>query len=234
MQILNIAGYKFTELSELTTLKASLLEACLRLNLKGTILLSSEGINLTLAGLPEDIAALKAILESDIRLQGMRFHHTYSAERPFKRMKVKLKKEIVTLRKGDETSPASGQRAPALSPKDLKQWLDENRDITLLDTRNDYEYDIGTFQGAINLHLKNFCELPEKIQGLDKHKPVVMVCTGGIRCEKASLYMQQQGFDEVYQLDGGILGYFAEVGGAHYRGRCFVFDDRVSVDSDLR
>lgn len=233
MQILNIAGYKFIELTGLVDLKAMLLQACEQLNLKGTILLSPEGINVSLAGVPADIESFKSILAENESLTGMSFHHTYSAERPFKRMKVKLKKEIITLRKGNTTSPVQGQRAPALSPQELKRWLDENRDITLLDTRNDYEFEFGAFKGSVNLHMNNFCELPEKVLQLDKQKPVVMCCTGGIRCEKAALYMQQQGFSEVYQLDGGILGYFAEVGGEHYDGRCFVFDDRVSIGSNL-
>lgn len=233
MQILNIAGYKFIEMNDLDALRMTLLSQCEGFKLKGTILLSPEGINISLAGARPDISAFKSILASDERFADMRFHHTYSSQQPFQFLKVKLKNEIITLRQGD-VAPLRDNRAPDISPAELKKWLDEKRDITLLDTRNDYEYRFGTFSGAINLHLHNFGELPEAVRDLDKQKPVVMFCTGGIRCEKAAIYMQNQGFKEVYQLDGGILGYFAQVGGAHYEGECFVFDERVALDAYLK
>ncbi len=115
----------------------------------------------------------------------------------------------------------------------MKRWLDEKRDITLLDTRNDYEFRFGAFAGAVNLQIDQFGDLPAAIRELDKTKPLVMYCTGGIRCEKAAVYMENLGFNEVYQLDRGILGYFADVGGAHYDGECFVFDERVALAPDL-
>ncbi|HTM64472.1 MAG TPA: rhodanese-like domain-containing protein [Gammaproteobacteria bacterium] len=233
MQTLNIAGYKFIELNDLTSLRNSLQDKCSSLQLKGTILLSPEGINISLAGTKQAVMSFKTSLAGDERFADMRFHHTYSSYLPFKHLKVKLKNEIITLRQGD-VAPVNVNRAPDISPSELKRWLDEKRDITLLDTRNDYEYRFGTFAGALNLHIHNFGELPEAVRNLDKQKPLVMFCTGGIRCEKAAIYMMNQGFSEVYQLDGGILGYFAQAGGAHYEGECFVFDERIALDSYLK
>ena len=233
MQILNIAGYKFIELSDLDTLRVMLQSQCELYNLKGTILLSPEGVNISLAGARQGVSAFKSMLAGDDRFADMRFHHTYSSQQPFQHLKVKLKDEIITLRHGN-VAPLDNNRAPDISPAELKKWLDEKRDITLLDTRNDYEYRFGTFENAMNLHIHHFGELPEAVRDLDKQKPVVMFCTGGIRCEKAAIYMQNQDFKEVYQLDGGILGYFAQVGGAYYEGECFVFDERVALDPYLK
>lgn len=232
MQILNIAGYKFTSLTALEALRDSLYAECESRALKGTILLSHEGLNLSLAGGEQAVSGFMRELQSRPSFADMWFHQTYSEHQPFKRLKVKLKDEIITMRQG-EVAPLA-KRAPDITPAELKNWLDENRDMTLLDTRNDYEFRFGAFRGAINLHIQNFGELPAAIQSLDKNKPLVMCCTGGIRCEKAAIYMQEQGFKEVYQLDTGILGYFAKVGGAHYEGECFVFDERVALGADLR
>lgn len=232
MQILNIAGYKFIELSGLPELRAELFQCCESQAIKGTILLSPEGINISLAGKPDAVSAFKSRMAMDTRFADIRFHHTYSEFVPFNRLKVKLKKEIITMRQGD-VAPLHVERAPHVSPAELKKWLDEKRSLTLLDTRNDYEYDCGTFDEAVNLNLSNFGELAEAVKGMDKEQPVVMFCTGGIRCEKAAIYMQNEGFKQVYQLDGGILGYFAQVGGAHYKGDCFVFDDRVALTPQL-
>lgn len=227
MQILNIAGYKFTKLSGLTELQHSFQEFCSQQALKGTILLSEEGININLAGTVTAINAFKAYLHAASVFAGMTFHESYSDTQPFRHLKIKVKKEIITLRQPEVKAVET--RAPSITPEELKQWLEEKRDVTLLDTRNDFEVKYGTFNGAINLHLNHFGELPEAIQQLNSNKPVVMFCTGGIRCEKAALYMKNHGFPEVYQLDGGILGYFARVGADHYSGECFVFDERVSL-----
>jgi UPF0176 protein len=231
MQILNIAGYKFVPLSALESLRNDLLEQCARLLLKGTVLLSREGINLSLAGTEENVRKLQLTLHQDERFKDMRFHETYSAEQPFKTLKIRLKKEIITL--NQPSIDAVSERAPSISPQDFKQWLDEKRDITILDTRNDYEVRFGTFTGAVNLQLNNFGEFPAAAESVDRDKPVVMFCTGGIRCEKAALQMLEKGFKNVFQLDGGILGYFRQVGGAHFDGECFVFDGRIAVDSGL-
>ena len=158
----------------------------------------------------------------------MSFHHTQTDLQPYRHLKIKIKKEIITLRQSG--IDATANKGPAISPETLKSWLDENRNMTLLDTRNDYEIKFGTFKNAVNLHIHDFSHLPQAIHQLDKEKPVVMFCTGGIRCEKASLHLLNEGFKEVYQLDRGILGYFADVGGEHYHGECFVFDERIAID----
>jgi UPF0176 protein len=232
MQITNIAGYKFLSLSELAALQAGWLSQCESLHLKGTILLSEEGVNVTLAGMDDEITSFKSFLKRDARFADMTFRESVSAYQPFKHLKIKLKKEIITMRR-PEVSPEL-QRAPSISPEEFKQWMDENRDITILDTRNDYEVRFGTFRGAVHFQLENFCGFPEASSQLDPQKPVVMFCTGGVRCEKAGLHLLNEGFSEVYQLDGGILNYFAKVGGVHYDGDCFVFDQRVAVNADLQ
>lgn len=231
LMIQNIAGYKFIALDNLSEIRQVFLDKCTLLGLKGTILLSAEGINLSLAGSYQAISDFKKDLLADERFQDMTFRESFSNDQPFKRMKVKLKKEIITMRKS-EVKP-EGVRAPSVSPREFKQWLDEKRDIVVLDTRNDYEIEFGTFENAINLHLKDFGEFPEKAKSVTKNKPIVMFCTGGVRCEKAAIQMMNDGYDEVYQLDGGILNYFAEVGGSHYDGECFVFDERVALDARL-
>jgi UPF0176 protein len=231
MQIKNIAGYKFVPLADLPLLQTALLAETERLQCKGTILLSAEGINLSLAASADAIVAFQAYLEQDVRFAGMAFRESESAYQPFKFMRVKIRDEIITMRQPD-VKPR--ERAPSLSPQEFKQWLDENRDITVLDTRNDFEVRFGTFARAEHFQLAEFGEFPKAALNLQKDKPVVMFCTGGIRCEKAAVYMLNAGFPEVYQLDGGILNYFSEVGGAHYRGECFVFDQRVSVDAALQ
>lgn len=227
MKIVNIAGYKFVQLLELGTLQKLLREICQSEGLKGTILLSHEGVNVTLAGMETAVANFTSFLAADSRFSDIRFHETYSTSLPFRHLKVKIKKEIITLRQSD--LPMLERRAVCISPQDLKKWLDERHDITLLDTRNNYEIQFGSFNGALNLQINHFGELPLVLKDIDPVKPVVMFCTGGIRCEKAALYMEKKGFQEVYQLDGGILGYFAQVGNAHYSGTCFVFDERVTI-----
>ncbi|MHB1949366.1 MAG: sulfurtransferase [Gammaproteobacteria bacterium] len=233
MQIQNIAGYKFISLGELTQLGPLIQAKCDELALKGTILLSPEGINLSLAGTHKSIDLFKDFLQQDERFRDITFRESFSSSIPFERMKVKIKKEIITMRR-EEVCPEH-ERAPSLSPTEFKQWLDEGRDITILDTRNDYEVRFGTFKKAVNLHIDDFCEFPQKAEeSVSRDKPVVMFCTGGIRCEKAAIHLQNAGFPEVYQLQGGILNYFAEVGGAYYDGECFVFDQRVALDANLQ
>lgn len=231
MLILNIAGYKFIALSDLESLRTMLLDQCSALSLKGTILLSHEGININLAGIQDAIHTFQDCLKNDLRFETIPFHETYSYAYPFQHLKIKIKNEIITMHK-PEINPVE-LRAPSILPTEFKQWLDEKRDMTVLDTRNDYEVRFGTFAGAMNLHIADFSELPATLKNIDRDKPIVMFCTGGIRCEKAALYMLNQGFPHVFQLDGGILGYFNQVGGTHYEGECFVFDERVSVDSSL-
>jgi UPF0176 protein len=232
MSVTNIAGYKFVLLTELELLCAALSHTCLELQLKGTVLLGREGINLNLAGTARAVIAFKKFLMNDVRFADMSFRESHSEIQPFKFMKVKLRKEIITMR-CPEVKPDT-QRAPVISPPQLKQWLDEGRDITLLDTRNDYEVRFGTFENASHFQLTDFSEFPAATEKLKSPAPVVMFCTGGIRCEKAALFLQAAGHPEVYQLEGGILNYFSEVGAAYYQGECFVFDQRVSVDAQLQ
>lgn len=232
MKITNIAGYQFLPLQQLNTLQDQLRSQCRLQELFGTILLSTEGINISLAGESDKVSAFIAYLRADSRFTNISFHTTYSDFIPFRHLKIKIKKEIITL-KEPNAIPSTEHETPRISAQELKSWLDENRDITLLDTRNDYEFDFGTFVGAQQLNIKNFSELPKSLSTLDKNKPLVMFCTGGIRCEKAGLVLLDKGFEKVYQLDGGILGYFAEVGGAHYQGDCFVFDERIALNTQL-
>jgi UPF0176 protein len=231
MEILNIAGYKFISLDGLESLRKDFLALCTVLALKGTMLLSREGINISIAGTVESIRYFRKTLKDDARFSDMTFRESYSDEQPFKNLKVKLKNEIISFRQPNINPSVTP--APAIAPSILKQWLDEQREMTLLDTRNNYEVSMGTFKGALNLNLSNFGQLPAAVQDLKKDKPVVMFCTGGIRCEKAAIYMINQGFSEVYQLEGGILNYFAQVGKDHYDGDCFVFDERIAVDASV-
>lgn len=231
MPILNIASYKFIALSDLPALQSIFLEKTNSLRLKGTILLSPEGINISLAGLKEEIALFIAFLKNNPLFADMTFRESYSEFQPFKHMRVKIKPEIITLRQTD-IHPEQ-ELAPDISPTEFKKWLDEKRDITILDTRNDYEVRFGTFENAQQLHLDEFGEFPAAIDQISRDKPIVMFCTGGVRCEKAAWVMLNAGYSNVYQLKGGILNYFAEVGSKHYEGDCFVFDERVAVDATL-
>lgn len=203
-------------------------------DLKGTILLSPEGINLFIAGQGEVVDQLMERLRAIPGLAGLKGKISVSEKQPFNRMLVRLKKEIISFGQPD-IDPAS-HTSPKLPPATLAQWLDEGRPLLLLDTRNDYEVKLGTFRGAHSLGIETFRQFPGKVRDLPsemREQPVVMFCTGGIRCEKAGPFMEQEGFKEIYQLDGGILKYFEECGGAHYEGECFVFDQRVGVDPAL-
>ena len=229
----NIAGYRFIDLSDRDELRAPFLEICQELELKGTVLLSPNGINFFVAGTHEAIEEYVSFLEEDERFQGISLHISYSEYQPFKRMLVRLKNEIISLGM-DEIKPAE-RKGQYIQPKEFKKWLDEGKEVMILDTRNDYELRVGTFENAIDLDIKSFREFPQATKKLeqDKTTPVVMFCTGGIRCEKASVVMENQGWENVYQIKGGILGYFKECGGAHWNGDCFVFDKRVSVNPEL-
>ncbi|MEQ1880720.1 MAG: rhodanese-like domain-containing protein [Burkholderiales bacterium] len=234
MQFVNLAGYKFVALDALRDLKLRLEHTCRELGLKGTILLSAEGINIVLAGDEPATNHFQALIYADPRFTGLHFKHSISVFQPFDRMRVKIKQEIITLRVPGP-NPAE-QRAPALAPAELKRWLDEGRDVVLIDTRNEFEVATGSFQNAVDLKLKSFGEFPSAVDQLDpsfKDKTVVTFCTGGIRCEKAAPLMAKKGFRNVFQLDGGILQYFEDCGGAHFTGHCFVFDQRVALDEKL-
>ncbi|MGZ5545764.1 MAG: oxygen-dependent tRNA uridine(34) hydroxylase TrhO [Limisphaerales bacterium] len=230
----NIAAYKFAQLSGLKELRADLLALTKRLELKGTILLSTEGINLFVAGGPDEIGGLLDHLRKVPGLETLAVKISETTHQPFNRMLVRIKKEIIAF--GVEGINPALRTSPKLQAKQLKQWLDEGRPVTLLDTRNDYEVKLGTFENALPIgvdHFRNFPAAVAKLPAQLKEQPIVMFCTGGIRCEKAGPYMETQGFKNIFQLEGGILKYFEECGGAHYNGECFVFDQRVGVDPNL-
>lgn len=232
--ICNISTYLFTPLTGLKELRPELQAFCKERQLKGTILLAPEGINLFVAGSEPQVEELLGFLRRLPGLSELKPKVSWSQDQPFTRMLVKLKKEIIAF--GIPEVEPHVHTSPRMSAQVLKRWLDEGRDFLLLDTRNDYEFELGTFRQAKVLPLKTFREFPQAVSELEpalKRTPVVTFCTGGIRCEKAAPFLEQAGFEEVYQLDGGILKYFEEVGGEHYQGECFVFDKRVGLDPGL-
>ncbi|MCY1254952.1 hypothetical protein D9M68_91160 [compost metagenome] len=239
MQIVNISAYKFVSLDDIEALRPAMRERCEAAGLKGTILLAPEGINMFLAGPRAAIDGFMAWLHADARFADIAPKESLSEHQPFKRMLVRAKKEIITM-KMPLIRPEAG-RAPSVRPADLKRWLDqghddEGRPVVMLDTRNDFEVAVGTFEAAVEYDIAKFSEFPEAV-GAHKAelegKTVVSFCTGGIRCEKAAIHMQEVGVERVYQLEGGILKYFEEVGGSHYRGDCFVFDYRTALNPNL-
>lgn len=233
-RFLNIAAYHFVELDGLSPHRRELKLACDAANLRGTILLSREGINLFIAGEETRLRSFLHMLTSKPEFADLEVKESWSDHQPFNRMLVRLKTEIISM--GIQGIDPRNRPSPKLKAKELKQWLDEGREVMLLDVRNDYEIGVGTFVGAKAIGLDHFRNFPAAVSTLSddlKDKPVVMFCTGGIRCEKAGPYMQQRGYENVYQLDGGILKYFEECGGAHYEGDCFVFDKRVALNPQL-
>ena len=233
--IVNIAAYRFVQLDELEQLRADLRSVVEHTELKGTVLLSPEGINLFLAGERAGVDQFLSHLRSDERFAQIEVKESLNDYQPFNRMLIKIKSEIISF--GMPGIAPQQQTSPKMPAHQLKQWLDDGRSVHLLDTRNNYEVDLGTFTNAIRPDIDNFREFPDAVSQLPesmKNEPIVMFCTGGIRCEKAGPYMEQAGFKQVYQLDGGILKYFEECGGDHYTGDCFVFDQRVAVDPQLQ
>jgi UPF0176 protein len=238
-QYLTAALYKFVRLSDFEALQAPILDACTRNNIKGTLLLAEEGINGTIAGLPQNIHTLLNYLRTDPlfqnRFEDLEHKESFADKHPFYRMKVKLKKEIVTL--GIPGVSPTKKVGTYIKPEDWNALISDP-DVILIDTRNAYEVDIGTFKGAIDPKTTTFREFPEYIaKNFDKtkHKKVAMFCTGGIRCEKASSYMMDQGFEEVFHLQGGILKYLETIPETEsmWEGECFVFDQRVAVKHNL-
>ena len=232
--VVNIAGYKFEPLVDPIDLVSLYQKKCDELKLKGTMLISKNGINFSLAGTKQATDTIITFLEEDNRFLNIPLKVTYSETQPFRRMKVRLKKEIISLgRKDINPKELTGER---ISPKDLKNLLDNKEDVLVLDTRNEYETRVGKFENAIDLNLDTFRDFPKAIESLPeeyKDKQIVMYCTGGIRCEKASAVMMKAGFADVKQLEGGVLDYFKETGGAYWEGDCFVFDERVALDTEL-
>jgi UPF0176 protein len=234
-QVLNIAAYKFVLLTNLAQRRERLRDFTRGLGLRGTILLSEEGINLFVAGEPAAVRHLVQELVADGEIGMLDVKESLSDRQPFSRMLVKIKKEIIAF--GVPGIDPINAPAAKVSPRELKSWLDTGKACRLLDVRNDYEVRLGTFENATAIGVDHFRHFPEAVERLPeqmKSEPVVMFCTGGIRCEKAGPFMQQAGFREVYQLDGGILKYFEECGQEHYQGECFVFDKRVALDAKLQ
>ena len=238
-QFLTAAFYKFVDLPDFATRKPALLALCEQHHVKGLILLAREGINSTIAGAPQDVHAVLAYLRADPLLADLQHKESWSDKAPFYRMKVRLKKEIVTMQV-DGISPTQ-MAGTYVKPQDWNALISDP-DVVVIDTRNDYEVEIGTFQGAIDPHIKSFSELPQWVQASEalghtgtKKPKVAMFCTGGIRCEKSTAYMCTLGFDEVYHLEGGILKYLETVPPEQslWQGQCFVFDERVSVGHGL-
>lgn len=229
------ALYKFVALPDYKALREPLLDQCVSAGVKGTLLLAKEGINGTIAGSRQGIDTVLDFLRQDPRLLDLSHKESFDDSQPFYRMKVKLKKEIVTMGVGGiDPNEVVGQY---VKPQDWNALISDP-EVLLIDTRNDYEVKIGSFQGAVNPDTQSFREFPEYVRAHydpEKHKKVAMFCTGGIRCEKASSFMRQEGFDEVYHLEGGILKYLEDVEEAQslWKGECFVFDNRVSVGHGL-
>jgi UPF0176 protein len=231
--IINLSGYLFTPL-EPQVLQPLIKEEGIALNVKGTVLLSNEGINCFVAGTPDSLEKFSEILFKKAAIPQFELKKSYSDYQPFKRFLVKVKKEIISTGR-DDLHPELAQ-APYIESKELKKFYDEKKDFIILDTRNDYEIELGKFKDAVDLNVTSFRRFIAKVEEMPeewKTKTVVTYCTGGIRCEKAALFMQQKGFQDVRQLHGGILKYFEDCGNEHYEGECFVFDKRIGVDASL-
>ena len=237
--ILNISCYKFVPLPDADSLRDTLAQRAKALDLKGTVLLAEEGINFFLAAPAQAIYTFVDALREDPRFADLNPKESWSETVPFRKMLVKVKREIIRM-DHPTIRPAAG-RAPSVAPATLRRWLeqghdDEGREVITLDTRNDYEVDEGAFRGTVDWRLTKFTEFPPALRANKQSladKTVVSYCTGGIRCEKAAILMRDEGLEHVYQLEGGILKYFEETDGAFYDGGCFVFDERRAVDADL-
>lgn len=243
-RFLTAALYKFVSLPDFAELREPLFDFCHARGIKGTLLLAAEGINGTIAGPEAAVRELLAHLRADPRLAQLAHKESWSDKEPFYRLKVKLKKEIVTLGvDGIDPNRMAGQY---VKPQDWNQLI-QDPDVVLIDTRNDYEVQVGTFEGALNPETRSFSQLPQwvekemqpggRLAERDGRKPrVAMFCTGGIRCEKSTAFMRTKGFEEVFHLEGGILKYLETVPAEHstWNGECFVFDERVSVGHDLQ
>jgi UPF0176 protein len=226
------AFYKFVAIAEPNGLRDTLFAAMSSKGIKGTILVAHEGINGTISAAPEQMASFLALLRADPRFADLATKDATARDHPFQRLKVKLKREIVSIR-APEADPTK-QVGTYVEPRDWNALISDPN-VVVLDTRNIYEVEQGTFEGAVDPRLDHFTQWPEFVTtrlGKDKAAKIAMFCTGGIRCEKASAYMLANGFEEVYHLKGGILNYLAKVPESEslWRGQCYVFDERGSVD----
>ena len=235
LEFLNVAGYKFEPLENLDSLIPEFQNKCDQLGLKGSVYLSPNGINFSIAGTEKNIDTYMEFMEEDSRFRDIPLKKTFSETQPFRRMKVRLKKEIISLGR-DDINPRE-LTGDYISPRELFEMYETKEDVIVLDTRNEYETRVGLFENAVDLQLDTFRDFPSAIETLPeeyKDKQIVMYCTGGIRCEKASAVMMKAGFSDVKQLEGGVLDYFKETGGAYWNGDCFVFDERVALDKELK
>jgi len=249
-QITNIAGYQFSEIDDVTMVFENAQAICSETHIKGNIFISPEGINLGLASTQNDIDFFLEKLDSLCGINNLLLNTTYSEYIPFKRLLIKVRNELVPTKPLPSDHPSSSTTTPLLSNIDniennaqyitndeLKKWLDDENDFTLLDMRNEFEVDLGSFENATHLKIRNFrdiIQLESELNKIPKDKPLVTFCTGGIRCEKGANILAQNGFDQVYQLKGGIIKYIEKHKGSHWRGECFVFDDRVCLDKNLQ
>ena len=234
MNIANITGYKFTPIEDTSNLQKDISNCSNKLKLKGTVLISNKGLNFSIAGTRDNVDTFIEFLYSYERFKNIPIKTTYNDYQPFRKMLVRIKKEIISMGV-DDIDPFVFTGAK-ISPLELNEKLNNKEDVVLLDTRNEYEVRLGTFENAIDLNLDSFRDFPNEMEYLKKTlegKDIVMFCTGGVRCEKASALMLKNGFQNVRQIDGGIINYFKETGGNHWKGDCFVFDDRVALDKDL-
>ena len=234
LDVLNIAGYKFEPLDDVEVLVPEFQSVCNKLELKGSVYLSPNGINFSLGGSEESIQQYVQFMEQDERFLNIPLKKTYSETQPFRRMKVRPKKEIISLGR-DDINPRE-LTGGYVTPQELYTMYENKEDVIVLDTRNEYETRVGLFENAVDLQLDTFRDFPDAIEKLPeeyKNKQIVMYCTGGIRCEKASAVMLKAGFSDVKQLEGGVLDYFKETGGKYWNGDCFVFDERVALDTEL-
>lgn len=240
-QIVNLSGYRFVHLDNLPEIQQWLKSSLSQIGMKGSVMLAEEGINVSLAGTASAVEQTRALLDEDRRLAQLWLKETVSEAVPYTRLRIRVRAEIIAFDGQDSRRlQAARPAAQAISPEILCQWLDEKRDFMLLDTRNDYEIVSGTFPQSKHLNIKNFRHFKAAIEKavndgtLDPQKPMVTYCTGGIRCEKAAPWLLENGFAEVYQVEGGLLNYFQTCGGKHWQGDCFIFDDRVELTTQLQ
>jgi UPF0176 protein len=229
-----ITFYQFKKLEDLAQIKDSLKKAMRELSVFGTIIIAEEGFNSSVSGAPENIKKFIDVLENVLATKIV-YKSSFHEQNPFKRVYVKIKPEIVTLKKKVEIEKGIGTH---VAPKDWNKIV-ADEDVFLLDARNDYEFQVGTFRGAVNPKTKKFSDLPEFVEenlNPEKHKKIAMFCTGGIRCEKFAPFLREKGFEQVFQLEGGILKYLEEIPENEqlWEGECFVFDERISVDEKLK
>lgn len=227
--------YHFADLTDVETIVSNLKDFGNKHNLKGTILVAEEGVNATVSGGKNNIIALENLLLEDKRFSGIEFKRSYHYDQPFKRFKVRKKKEIITFKQ--PLKDINNNHGKYLNSREWNEVI-KNEKPLIIDTRNNYEVEIGTFEGAVNPNTNHFSELPDWLDSnlhQDKQQKILMFCTGGVRCEKSTAYLKAKGFDEVYHLKGGIIKYLEETKAEDslWHGKCYIFDERISLDNDL-